>query len=562
MFRLPAASFVCVLILALAAQAASEQSEEPILLRYKGPSNVCYLVVREAKLIKHHEDDAVEKWDERAVVKYGARKVRKDGTICLAPEDHLIEMSENMGKLKDGKILPVRCESWFHPQEFISARGISKTFWPVKGLEEEFDLYPVFPERAVQVGEFWTAPVKFSFGFKQRVSTEIEHRLVTFKNIDGRRCAEIEYTFSVELSTAEHPEMLVDEIVEQTKPAHTVNGRGIAYFDPAEGIIVRKEKHVTRTHKWLGKLDDKMLMTLPNWPRHRDQVTSSMITVELISEQEADRLIRQAEEDRRQTAEAAKLAPPVVETGPSWKYMVEVTTTRWDSIRDQNDVFVDRAFVHYGANAKEAGGQNKDIPYIVHVDENNERLKRASGRGSRLQSISIGKLGLCGELPLGAGYDSNFPFPLDTFAISYDILPMEPPVELERGLRWSSVIYFNIGWTTEVVFPITISYEVTDYQQKGNRKCAVIKYTLAGEFKTDEHPERITEERRRELRGEYHVNGNGTAYYDSKAGIVVEKEQAIAWTSFGEKFEGGTIGWRTTADDGQCVKIRVSLEPQ
>jgi hypothetical protein len=117
---------------------------------------------------------------------------------------------------------------------------------------------------------------------------------------------------------------------------------------------------------------------------------------------------------------------------------------------------------------------------------------------------------------------------------------------------------------TEFMFPAEISHEVIGYERKLSRRCSVMKYTIGGEFKSVEHPELLKERERGNLRGEYHLKGNGTAYFDPAEGIIVEKEQTISWTRFGEKLsrlEDDKVGWVPTVDDEKTVTIKVSLQP-
>ena len=61
----------------------------------------------------------------------------------------------------------------------------------------------------------------------------------------------------------------------------------------------------------------------------------------------------------------------------SWKYLVERTTTQRDNLTNKEKVYIDRAFVFFGAGAKQAGGQIKSVPQVVYVDEDGDRLAKA-----------------------------------------------------------------------------------------------------------------------------------------------------------------------------------------
>lgn len=254
----------------------------------------------------------------------------------------------------------------------------------------------------------------------------------------------------------------------------------------------------------------------------------------------------------------------------SWKYLVKRTTIKQDNLANKTEKHVDRAFVFYGAGAKHAGGQIKTVPQVVYVDEELKPFPKAVYFESAIVPLNPKKLGLIRKLPeylklpedLGSRPDS--PVPGDTLPKSFSILPLKPEAELKSGLSWSRTWYVFYGVTPDFPFPVTIEHEVKGYEQKKGRRCALIEYTIAGDLKMADHPEWFTEEELREARAEFSLKGSGTAYFDPADGIIVEKEQAISWTRFGEKlwrFEDGKVGWKPTVDDKKSVRIRVSLQP-
>jgi len=254
---------------------------------------------------------------------------------------------------------------------------------------------------------------------------------------------------------------------------------------------------------------------------------------------------------------ANNLWSEVTEEKASWKYLVERTTTLQDNLANKKEVHIDRAFVYYGAGAKQAGGQMKEVPQVVYIDEDKNRLPRAVYYASAFEVLDSKKLTLTGKLRDDIGSDPDLPLQVGILVVDFSLLPLEPEGELKEELSWTRTWYVYIGWETKFTFPVTIKQEVNGYERKKGRRCAVIKYTATGEFKHVDD--------KRDLRGEYYLNGNGTAYFDTAEGIIVEKEQTISWTRFGEKlwrFEDGKVGWKPTADDKKTVKIRVVLQPE
>ena len=225
----------------------------------------------------------------------------------------------------------------------------------------------------------------------------------------------------------------------------------------------------------------------------------------------------------------------VEEQGPSWKYLVERTTNKWDGLTKKKKVHIDRAFVHYGAGAEDAGGQRKGIPQVVYIDENGNPLAKAAYYGPPIiPRRDAKKYELLNEIGDGIGSEPNRPLPVSIVANNFPVLPLKPERQLKEGLEWSAEVYMCI-MVLKLWFPVTINHKMIGYQQKHGRRCAAIEYILEGELKTAEQPSRFADEEGRGLRGEYGLKCRGKAYFDPAEEIVVEKEQALLWTRHGEK---------------------------
>ena len=276
------------------------------------------------------------------------------------------------------------------------------------------------------------------------------------------------------------------------------------------------------------------------------------------------------------------------EAEASWKYLVERTTNQWDALTKKKEVHIDRALVYYGAGAEQAGGQVKGVPEVVYVDGNRNVRAKASYYESPILPFPGERFGLY-TIPAGhPGYEPNEPMIATLVPKWAGFFPVKPEVELKKGLRWGSTWYLTIDdYRPEAMFPGTISHEVTGYKKKLGRRCAVIEYKITGEFKSVDHPELLTEKERLVYKGEWHLNGSDTAYFDPAEEIIVEKHQTLSYTSFSEiiqpleagKFDGvttekealelvksgledGSIGWVTTKDRATTVAISVSLIPE
>ena len=64
------------------------------------------------------------------------------------------------------------------------------------------------------------------------------------------------------------------------------------------------------------------------------------------------------------------------------------------------------------------------------------------------------------------------------------------------------------------------------------------------------------------MRADYNLNCSAKTFYDRKEQIIVENEQTVSWTLFGEQFsrlKDGSVGWVPTIDRKTTVNISVSL---
>lgn len=527
-------------------------AKETIMLRYKPEENFNYFVERTSKRVEDRGQKNIEIRRQHAIIKYGKSSMLRTGVIRLTPEVHLLS--------EEGKWDKLRAEFWPVNSRFQTGNWTDAWRWQVQVMARDYDMFPLFPGTDVKVGDSWEVTGKFKFPcFKCRIPGKITHKLEAIEIIEGIKCARIKYGFSSTLDTADHSEMLADEFVKQVKPNYIVRGEGTAYFDPEKGIIVRQDHRVEWTCRWAGKCDKKLARSYPNYQASGKRVNSSSINVKLVSEEQASLLIKEAKEAKAARAKtiAPKPVQPVGEKVPRCRYFVEKTTTERDKLtmKEKEKVFIDRALVHYGAGAEQAGGQVKTVPQVVYIDKNQKRLPKAAYYESPLIPRDSEKFVLTEKLPLDIGSDPDFPLPVHGLLGAFDIAPVKPTAELKQGLSWSSTWYVHIGWTTELTFPVTIKHEVKGYEQKKGRKCAVINYTIAGEFKT---------ETKRKLRGEYCLKGNGTAYFDPADGIIVEKEQTVLWTRLGKQLKrcgNGAVGWISQTDEERLVRIRVSLQP-
>jgi len=552
------------LLIPVTAAKFAEKDENTFWLRYKPTRNLYYYVERTFSHIENNDKENTERIHQRAIIKYGKFSVLSTGVIRFTPEAHLLS-KEGKGDHIQSDILPVETR-------FPTGMWTDDWRWKVAIMARDHDMFPVFPEKSVKVGDSWQIDGRFSYpGLKGRIDRKIKHTLETIEAVNGANCAKIKYSLSYNFDTGKHPETwAAGEFTKFTKPVYTAKVEGTAYFDIEKGVVVKQEHHAENIYRWSGKFDEEFAKRYPNLPESGERVTLSKITAELVSKEQASRLIEAAEAARakaeaaRAKAEAAKPVEPVEETGPRWKYFVERKSTERDNLvkKNRERIRVSRAFAHFGAGAKYAGGQIETVPNVVYVDENKEPLPEH--RGPAIVPSDSQKYTLISKWPEDVGFDPDIPMPVLLFFEVF-FLPMGPEEELKKGLTWNRTLNVYYGETDEFTFPVEIKHRMTGYKQKKGRKCAVIKYTIAGKFKAADHPERFTQEQLRHERGELGLKGRGTAYFDEAEGIIVEKSQATSFTVYGGRLVSprpGEVVWTPIRDQKHSVEIRVSLLPE
>ena len=530
---------VVVVVLFFAVDCAA--AEGRVELRYKGPENVSYLVERTFKWIKNRDQANSETRHQRAIIKYGESTMLDTGMIHLTPEVYLLSEEGTSDKLR----------AEFRPLQIRFRTGIWTDGWrsQIQVMARDYDMFPVFPESSVEVGDSWEVGAEFSFPCVEcRVPGRIRHTLEGIQLIKGKACLEIKYAFSASLDTREHPEISLPDTMKQTGPVYSVTGEGTAYFDPGKGIMMRQEHYVEWTHRWTGKLKAKLLAESPHWRKHVDDMRSSRILVNLISEEEATRLLKQAEEAR---TEAAKPKPDE-KAVPQWEYYVQREIVQRDRLRNRQKSCVDHALVRYG-DAK---------PSVTYVDEYKKPMDKSENVGRPFQPLPEERLSLTGKLPDFVGLSPYNEWPVSIIAQSFDILPMMPEDKLILPKGWISEIQMSFGGP-EARFTATVDHSANGYEQRNGRRCLRIEYRVRGEFKSADHPERFDAQVLREHRAEYTLSGKGVAYFEPEEGILVGKQQTITWTTSYERLrrlEDGELAWICETDEEDSVNITVSLE--
>jgi len=548
---------LCAVCIAALSECRTADGQSSVFLRHSIVQNVSYLVERKYKWVLDKDLANPPTCHQRAIVAYGQGKWADTGVMLLTPKARVL-FDEAKGKKFNREFWPLKAKR-------PDGRHVDGARWQMQCLAKGYDLFPVFLRRPVRVGEGWRINGKLSYPLTcvEAVAAQIEHRLDALEEVDGRLCAKVSYSLTGALNTADRPEMLTDEIRKMVKPAYTFLVKGVVYFDVRQGIAVRQHHSAKTTCRWTGELDRLTIRLNPHWRQSVDDVYTWEVTTRLISPEEDAQLTKEAEVERlkREQAEAAAAANKreEVEVGPAWKYLVTKQIRSFDKLGERDMTEHCRAFVHYGAGAKKAGGQVEGVPEVVHVDEN---LKPLAGHVSlRLVAHSPGRLALVAKLPRDMGQDAELPIVLSMFRKEFYIFPVAPDRPFEAGLAWKSTLYVG-PWASGLRCPIEIDHRVVGYAERKGMRCVVIKYGIAGRYRSVDHPQSAPESRRKNLRGEYHLVGKGRAYVDVHEGIVVEKEQTVSLRRLGQKLvwvEKGKTGWAPSCDDGWSIQTTVLL---
>jgi len=539
------------------AEKLSAKGKGTFWLRYKPEEKRYYYVERSFRYVESDDEENAEMIREYAIIKHGRSYASQTGVMRFNPEVRLLS--------EEGKDDHIQHEFWPVKTRLPTGECKDSWRWGTQVILRDYDMFPVFPTKAVKVGDSWEMNHRIRFttveGESRGANGAITHAFEAIEPVEGVECAKIDYRFSVPFEMIERS----DDTETCLEYAKNLEGTGTTYFDPERGVVVRQDFNcrVTADWRWTGEPDNEYVRTHPNWDQSHQNVFSSRITSESITEEEASRLIKVAETARAKL-EAAKSVQPVEEKGPRRKYFLESATIQRNNLLKKNKekVFTDRAFIHFGSGAKQAGGQIESVPNVVYVNDKKERLPEARHPGPAITPIASDKLTLVTKLPENVGSAPESPLALQLFFSPF-LFPIGIEAEMKKGLSWSPTIYTSYPIGTGFTFPVQIKCRVAGHKVTRGRRCAIIKYSLFYEFKTADHPELFTQDELRRERGKYVLKGDGTAYFDPVEKIIVEQRQTVSFSRRWEGYEdhgSGKAMWSLACDEETLVKVQISLE--
>jgi hypothetical protein len=110
--------------------------------------------------------------------------------------------------------------------------------------------------------------------------TNIEHNVRGFEIKMGRNCALIDYTITGVLQGTEN----------DSRGKYTLQGKGVAFYDLADEIIVEKEQTISwsRLAETIAKLDNGQV----GWKSTVDDIETTNIKISLVTEQDSSNIKR------------------------------------------------------------------------------------------------------------------------------------------------------------------------------------------------------------------------------------------------------------------------------
>ena len=221
----------------------------------------------------------------------------------------------------------------------------------------------------------------------------------------------------------------------------------------------------------------------------------------------------------------------------------------WPQVSEEH---LDRAFIYYGKDAENAGGQKKATPQVVYIDSNDIPLDEAKYYITAFGLADPNKFGLIYDMERNIGSEPNSPMSEVVLLRNFNFIPFKPEKTLKEGLHWYRVLFIYYGEPIDIndaiIYPVVIDQKVRGYEIKKGRNCAVIDYKLSGIC---------------EILGlKLTIKGSGTAYYDQEEEMIVEKEQTISRLIYGYNYElldDGTLKKRIFQDTVEKVNINISL---
>ncbi len=537
-----------LLTLFVGTASAESSAEEEYLFQRKPLDNVSFLVERKTKWIKNRGEKTVIR-KQLAIVRYGDSR-SKNGAINQKPEVIFLDESGNKDELY---------VIWY-PQKEIWSTGMWRKNWRWRGtvLAHSYDMSPVFPETAVKPGQSWKISGTI-FDRKQKTLDDIVFTFDGFEIVDGTRCAKIKYEIDAKRAAGDFSEMLNNDIAKMTKSEQSLVVKGAAFFDQERGIAIHYEHHSQFTHRWTGSPSKKLLKERPKMRKHVDDTTTIDITARLISNEEADKLIRKAEDAKKVTT--AKKTEPAEPAGPVWTYLAERKHTTYHDLDKNPDNKTEnvkaKARVVFRAE-KETG--KHDPSNVIYLDTNGKPIEEKSGYFEGYANI-LEKFTIFETLPEDDPEDTESAQVSPQMIADGFMLPLKPKAELRKGLTWTDT--FRMGlWMSEETFPVTATQEVKRFSKKNGRDCAVIDYTIffeksrSGDRFRLESGEEVAEASRTQT-----IEATGVIYYDPKDDIIVEKTQTYLNTTRSERYgqANGKISKSSHARRNK-VTIKISLE--
>ena len=203
-----------------------------------------YLIERKItdqnKLLEQKEEHL-----DRAFIYYGKDSEKAGGQVKNVPQ--VVYIDSNDTPLNEAEyfltaIQPLDPNKFGLIQHIIYNIGEEPNLpAPADGLQRTFSILPFKPVGVLQKGLSWNRTIYTFYGevFAPELvfPTNIEHNVREYEILQGRRCAVIDYIIS--------GDFLLNRENRDVRAKYILKGKGTAYYDPNEEIIVKKVQTIT-----------------------------------------------------------------------------------------------------------------------------------------------------------------------------------------------------------------------------------------------------------------------------------------------------------------------------
>jgi hypothetical protein len=450
---------------------------------------------------------------EEAVVKY-LHGLAEDGTVSFSiGEVFTLNPSPTLWRFQPFVIFPaldtLKAVCRKEPGGGVIVDVTSQKSFEAGQLTASHDTFPIFPAGDLRRGDRWTVRLSCSvpLALPHRVPLEVEHVFAAVEKDGEEQVAVVKYSTTFAFDSAQHRDVLKYPVDIRRMPVFRLEGEGEARFSLWEGTMLSKKQRFTwkAQYRREDEGDEDVQGRADAAPRVYESVSTMVMRSRLIPEDEAERLVKEAQERQAAAARAPKPPPPQ----PRWVYRGTRTDTTRDLLKGTEKTQKYHARIGYGA-----GGR----PQVVEMDAegqptgSNMQFQTSREKVDAWQPLSA--------MPADAGRVAKRPFLATLFARAWGVLPVVPDGTPKPGDQWSVTAYLAIDFAKTVI-PATVQHACSRIMDAQGNERLRIEYHWDWHLDSREHlRDEWPEEALRRGRWELTLAGEGRADVDPKTMIV------------------------------------------